>query len=78
MQEQNFQMIRSDLTYSELKDWFRTNEIPIEYKFQSEIYIQSIDIMIAAHGKNVSKNAHATHCKRELQNIFNQIVARKK
>ena len=62
------------MTFQELKTWFRASEIPTEYVLQVEVYIQSVEILIAKHGDNISKHPHATHCKRELQNIYNQIT----
>lgn len=59
------------MTFQELKTHFNTIDKLDKRKFQSEVYIQSIEILIAKHGKEAKNHPHAIYCKNELIKLKN-------
>lgn len=58
------------MTFQELKTHFNTIDKLDKRKFQSEVYIQSIEILIAK-GVDVKNHPHAIYCKNELIKLKN-------
>lgn len=50
------------MTFYALKEYFRSRPTV----FQSEVLIQSIEIVIAKHGSEAKNHPHAIYCKNEL------------
>lgn len=58
------------MTFQELKTHFNTVDKLDKRKFQSEVYIQSIEILIAKC-VDVKNHPHAIYCKNELIKLKN-------
>lgn len=59
------------MTFQELKAYFNSIDKLDKRKFQSEVLIQSIEIVIAKHGSEAKNHPHAIYCKNELIKLKN-------